>query len=51
MTRIINKLFNQLLKSGASKLEKSGPGLTADQKAAQKRVRKVMKATRRMNRI
>ena len=51
MTRIINMVFNQLIRTGTSKLEKSGDPLTAEQKAAQKRVRKVMKAARRMHRI
>jgi hypothetical protein len=51
MSRIINMILNQFMKVGASRLENSGPTLTPEQKAAQKRVRKVMRATRRMNRI
>ncbi|MEM9576182.1 MAG: hypothetical protein AAF999_04110 [Pseudomonadota bacterium] len=51
MTRIFIMVFNQLMKTGAAKLEKSGNPLTPGQKTAQKRMRQVMKVVRRLHRL
>jgi hypothetical protein len=51
MTNVLRMVLRQLMKAGINQVEASGKPLTAEQKAAQKRVQKAIKATQRMNRI
>ncbi len=44
-------VMRQLFRAGTNKLEAGGQQLTPEQKEAQKRVNKAIKATRRINRI
>ncbi len=51
MTNMLRMILRQLTKVGIDHVQAGGKPLTAEQKAAQKRVRKAIKATQRMNRI
>ena len=51
MNRLLNMVMRQLMRAGTKSLEAGGQPMTPEQKAAQKRVAKAIKATRRINRI
>lgn len=51
MNRLVNMLMRQLLRAGTKNLASGGTPLTREQKEAQKRVAKAIKATRHINRI
>ena len=51
MTRIVNMILRRLVKAGTKQLGSDQTPMTAEQREAQKRVRKAMKATQRMHRI
>lgn len=50
MTRILTMIRRRLARSTVSSISAHGNVVTSEQKAAEKRVQKAMKTTRRMNR-
>ncbi len=51
MNRLLNLVMRQLLRVGMQTMNANGTPLTPEQREAQKRVNKAIKASRRINRI
>ena len=51
MHRLVNMVLRHLMRAGTKHAASGGQSLTPEQREAQKRVNKALKATRRINRI